>query len=147
MPCAVVDHSYWRKGHVDDEAHHEAAVDAVIDVEASRLLLAKRSGILPPRDDLDGQVERAAGEEGARLGENSQTSFSVLGLGEALGNRGPDLCRNLLKGVVRVAAADVEDGWVQAELSGMGKDFGCLLHSTRICCSFNGHAGSCSPQR
>ena len=114
MPRAVADHGDWRKGHVDDEAHHETAVDAVVDVDASGRLLAKRSGILSPRDDLDGQVERAAGEEGARLSENSQTYLFLLGLGEALSNREPDRRRNLLKGVVRVAAADVEDGRVQA---------------------------------
>lgn len=75
MPVAVADHSNWRKGHIDHEAHHEAAVNAVIDVNAGGRLLAKSSGILPPRDDLDGQVEGAAGEEGAWLSEDSQTSF------------------------------------------------------------------------
>ena len=75
MPNAVADHGNWGKGHVDDEAHHEAAVNAVVDVDASGRLLAKGSGILPPRDNLDGQVEGAAGEEGAWLSQDSQTSF------------------------------------------------------------------------
>ena len=75
MPNAVADHGNWSKGHADDKAHHEAAVDAVVDVDARGRLLAKSSGILPPRDDLHGQVEGAAGEEGAWLSQDSQISL------------------------------------------------------------------------
>ena len=142
VPRTVADHGDGQKGHIDDEAHHKAAVDAIVDIDANRRFKAKRSGIVSPRDDLDGQVERAAGEERARLGEDSQTSVFLSSSGKALSNGGPDPRSDFLKGVIRVAAADVEDGRIQAELSGVGKDFGCLLDATHICCSFSGHAGS-----
>lgn len=140
MPDAVVDEGSWRKGHADYEAHHEAAVNAVIDVDASGRLLTKCSGILPPRDDLDGQVEGAAGEEGAWFSEDSQTSFFFGGVGKACGNRKPDCCGDSWKGVIRVAAANVEDGRFQAQLLGVGKDFSRLLDATYVCSSFGGYA-------